>query len=489
MFGLLMMSAGCGRLRFDPRDDQSTVADSNRDFDIDGNLSLNDGKIITFPATGTDGESAADVAWTPQGNLVVAGVYESDIDFGAGVIAIESGATSDFYVAGFTPQGQLQFGVTGGARSSAVSRSIAVASNGEIYATGLSQGSFSRVGNGVTGARPKPYIVRLTSTGVPTATTTFADGLGDANSFGVAVSDGEVFIGGLYAQTINFGSGITQSATVDSGYVAAFDRSLRAGNRGWSRELIAQPEVSAITALDANSLGDVCAAGIFAVTVQVEGAGSLNANDGVDSIIVSFSSDGTVRWIRRVAGSGVQGIKDVAIAPNGDCVIVGSGFGPAITQPSLLGGYLGGSSDGFVARLSASTGQAMWAKSFGGVGRDALDGVAVDDQDRIVILGTFDDVATIDGSLALTLTPTFSNLSRNDAMIAGLAGDGTPIWIKQIAGAGSINANVLGLDVRKDGLYAAAALGFQGELVVGQERVTSTSAPVNAAIVLVDTQW
>ncbi len=123
-------------------------------------------------------------------------------------------------------------------------------------------------------------------------------------------------------------------------------------------------------------------------------------------LVAKYDSSGNHVWTRVVGTPGVDSAYGVAIAPNGDLVIVGV----SITSS-------GADTNGIVFRIDSGGTSIAWARSVGASGRDALRTVTVLPPNEIFIGGYVDR------------TPKDSV----GALVARLSGNGAPTWAKVIA--------------------------------------------------------
>ncbi len=182
----------------------------------------------------------------------------------------------------------------------------------------------------------------------------------------------------------------------------------------------------------------------------------------VGAALVVLTGCGPYKWARHVgpaAGVHQLVIVDVAVAPNGDVVAVGDfdntvnlGSGPRTAV---------GSKDAFVA-LYDKDGNPRWDRVFGGPQGETVNGVAVADDGRIVVVGTFSNV--VDFGLG-PVTATVGS----DGFVVALAGDGVTQWVRTIGGTGWDKATA----VAADGGRVAVGGTFIGGVTVAGTPLTS----------------
>jgi hypothetical protein len=167
-------------------------------------------------------------------------------------------------------------------------------------------------------------------------------------------------------------------------------------------------------ALDA--AGNVFVTGRFRQTVDFGGQ-TLSSEQGLaDGFVVSYASDGTLRWCERFGGGGddEEG-RGVAVASDGNVYLAG------VVRPST-------SSDVFVAGYRAGDGAPRWSQSFGGLRDDTGRAIAADDAGNVYVTGIFQDAADFGGGL-------LSSAGREDVYLASYAAaDGSHRWSRRWGG-------------------------------------------------------
>ena len=142
--------------------------------------------------------------------------------------------------------------------------------------------------------------------------------------------------------------------------------------------------------------GNVYSAGYFSQSARFDH--TIIPSAGLsDVFIAKQDSAGTFLWIAKAGGTLDDKAFAVAVAPSGDIYVAGVYKGTA-----TFGAYTftssGGSQDVFVAKLNSS-GNFIWAKSFGGSDVDIATDIAVDPHNNVIVSGQFKGVAQF-GSFA-----------------------------------------------------------------------------------------
>ena len=178
------------------------------------------------------------------------------------------------------------------------------------------------------------------------------------------------------------------------------------------------------------------------------------------------AASGAIRWRTAFESSEWAQVSSLAGLPDG--VIVGGTFvGTLRVGASVVSSA--GKSDGFVARLDAS-GKVGWLVRVGGLGADAVQGVAARDG-RIAIAGTFTAGAELHGTPLLA----FDEKSPfGDAFVAELDARGGRTWSASFGG--KLDDSVAGVAIDASGRVAVAANARDTMHVAGADLVAQGDA-------------
>lgn len=122
--------------------------------------------------------------------------------------------------------------------------------------------------------------------------------------------------------------------------------------------------------------------------IALAGAQMNYAGGNYDAFIAKYDSDGALLWCSYFGGPQSDFGNAIALDDIGNIYLGGS---TSSTTGIALNGadnsYNGGSYDGFIAKFSA-TGVLVWATYCGGANEDIINSIDVDQNDKVVILGT-----------------------------------------------------------------------------------------------------
>lgn len=295
-------------------------------------------------------------------------------------------------------------------------RSVAVDKDGNMFVGGLMTGTVTVPGSPtMTAESNDALLIKLTSDGRPVWARNFG-GPGPDMIESVAVDgDGNVIVGGGFGEELVIGDHSLAASGSDDGFVAKFDTN---GKRLWAKRLggMAEDNVQGVA---------VDAAGNVLVSATFRGNVSLGTErfltEGIDdAYLISLAPDSSFRWIRKLAGPGVDYARSVTTDASGAIF-----WTAEFSQTAKVGStplQSAGNRDVALIKLSAD-GTPVWATRFGSLADDNVFDVALDAGGDILLTGTFKETMTL-GSIEL------KSAGEADAYVAKLAHDGVPRWAK-----------------------------------------------------------
>lgn len=305
---------------------------------------------------GSSTDSGDSIAVDSTGNVYTTGYFQvtADFDPGAGTSNLISSGGFEAFVSKLDSSGNFLWAKKLGGAANEFASSIAVDSTGNVYSTGMFEG-----------------------------TSDFDPGAGTANLSSV---------GGSW-----------------DAYISKLDSS---GNYVWAKSFGGSPNPDSGREIAIDSNGDIYTIGSFFGTVDFDpgvGTASLSAPAGkLDSFVAKLTSSGDYVWAKNFGGSdGVYGLS-IAVDATGNVYTTGYFEGTADFDPGAGTTNLtsGGNLDYFVSKLDPS-GNFLWAKSLGGSSTDVGYSIAVDSTGNVYTTGYFVETVDFDpgaGSTNLTST-------------------------------------------------------------------------------------
>ena len=140
----------------------------------------------------------------------------------------------------------------------------------------------------------------------------------------------------------------------------------------------------------------------------------------MDGVVVKLNGSGELMWARTFGGSGYDGLKSVAVAPDGRIAVAGFANSPDGDFPTPASKH----TEALVITLDES-GNLEWGETFGGEGYDRFDSVAFAPDGTVVAAGMSVFGEVIGSTPGITM-----------AMMVALDPSGEPLWEGIYGGSG-----------------------------------------------------
>lgn len=372
------------------------------------------------------------VVMAPNGDLVIAGVFQGTTMLGGAPISAGTAGQYDIWVARYRPDGSHVWSIGMGSSFDDAVNAVAVDPAGDVYVVGQNSAAVNFGGGERTGHGG--FIVKLSgASGSYVWDHTFGDPASAtwSRALGVAIVDpGKVVLAGMFSGSINFGGGTRTSTPLTGSDCVLVAYDVSTGAHIWSRPLISTGDEEAqggfdrrcnVIALD----GDVIASGGFRGTASFGGANLVSLGGGRDVFVARFrGSDGSHVWSRRYGGTSED--TSYALATDGARIVVGGQFGGTANfggaDLTSAGGF-----DAFVSAYGAGDGTPLWSSCFGSASNDGTFGIAAN-QTQLTATISFVDTMKIGDQ---TLTPSVSDIENPDTAIVRLeqaSGSPSRVW-------------------------------------------------------------
>ena len=165
-----------------------------------------------------------------------------------------------------------------------------------------------------------------------------------------------------------------------------------------------------------------------------------------DMFIEKFDTSGNMIWVKQLEGGGSNGITKLELDQQGNPIIVGFfrdtvDFNPATTSTNIISSY--GNDDIFILKLN-SAGNFVWVKRLGGAHIDFASDMQLDASDNIYLTGQFHSI-DFDADPGVGTQILQAN-GITDVFVEKLDPSGNFLWVKEIGSASPIYSNALALD-------------------------------------------
>jgi hypothetical protein len=210
------------------------------------------------------------------------------------------------------------------------------------------------------------------------------------------------------------------------------------------------------------------------------------ANAGsADIFIAKYDSSGNIVWAKSFGGANDEGGFGISSDSVGNIYATGYFSSPSITFGSTTLTNVGGN-DIFIVKLDATSGNVIWAISDGSTGDDRGIGVKADAYNNVYLTGSFASPTLNFGTTTLT------NAGGYDVFIVKYAGaTGNRLWAKSAGGVNDENgpnANDNGGTITTDPSGNVFAVGYFSSpaITLGSTTLTNTTGSYDLFIVKYD---
>jgi hypothetical protein len=317
-------------------------------------------------------QSATAVAVTAAGEIWITGAIVGNVDFGGGVLA-SADPLADAFLAAFSPNGAPVFSNRYGGVSAQRGTALAIGATGDLFVGGVFDGTID-LGCGplASAGSGDVFVARLDSAGV----CTFAKRFGDASAQELLSlspdTSNNVFLGGRFKGTVNFGgASLTMPPSTFGAFAAKLDST---GAHVFSTAFGNTTSAQEVTGVAADPSGNVFVAGSFSGTLKA-GATVLASSGAGDLFVTRLDPAGAAVWALRAGDATDQlGALHLATDPAGNVLVAGTLQGTIDLSGNSLTSV--GGNDLFLAKLD-SAGNHVWSLRVGDPAAQQLNAVAL----------------------------------------------------------------------------------------------------------------
>jgi hypothetical protein len=164
------------------------------------------------------------------------------------------------------------------------------------------------------------------------------------------------------------------------------------------------------------------------------GTTSRTSRGNNDNFVVKLTTDGNFAWVKEFGGANEERATGVVLDSNNNILVTGLfndnvDFNPAPLETNTVTGNY---ADGFVLKLDPNGGY-LWAKGFGGSSADYGEGIAVDSNNNVYVTGRYTGNVDFDPGAGIT---TIAGSATNGAFILKLNSDGNFGFARGFDGTG-----------------------------------------------------
>jgi hypothetical protein len=334
---------------------------------------------------------------------------------------------------------------------------ITMANDGNVIVVGSYRGMFT-VGTKTLSAMGQDiFVAKLSAATGDVIWIQSFGGAGNDTAIAVAVdSSDNVYVGGTFTGSIDFGDGAVSAANVD-GYLLKLDS---AGAFVWKKAPLGGQFADSVAGVAVRGT-TVALTGVYAGTITVNGQ-TLSNSGTQQGYIVEWGTDGSNGLVKGFTGTYNILPKAIALDSSNNIVVAGSfnrtaNFGGADVMSNA------DSLDVFLVKYSA-TGTHLFQKTFGGSSSDQAGGMSVDANDNIILLGQFSGSISFGG-------PSPVNANTTNIVVAKYSLAGSYQWAQPFGGT---TAQLLATGASANAVGDVVVTGyFCGNLPVGTETLSS----------------
>ena len=198
---------------------------------------------------------------------------------------------------------------------------------------------------------------------------------------------------------------------------------------------------------DANSVatdanGNVYVTGYFQSPTITFGTTTLTNAGGFDIFIVKYDANGNALWAKSAGGVNDDVGNSITTDANGDVLVTGYFYSPSVTFGSATLNNTSPNSNDIFVLKYDPSGNVLWAKSEGGTYYDYGKSVSTDANGNVLVTGNFSSSTISFGSHQLTNTSMFGW----DVFVVKYDASGNALWAKGGIGSGGEYASGVSTD-------------------------------------------
>jgi len=405
--------------------------------------------------TGAGHTYAEGTATDSDGNVYVVGYFSSTIIFGPD--SLTASGTYDMFIVKFDKHGEYLWSDAEDSGSGvAQAWGVAVDSNDDVYVGGEFSGTVDFGAGSWTSTGDDYFVVKYNSSGTYQWADREDSGSSDANAYGIATdTSNNVLVTGVFAGTVDFGGGTLTSGGTFDYFVLKYNSS---GTYQWADQEDSGSGNAEGLAIATDSNNNVYVTGYFDGTVDV-GAGSWTSSND-DYFVVKYNSTGTYQWAdREDSGTGSLQGYGITVDLDDNITLCTYHYGSADYGD---GTFNAGSSFAYaVVRYNAS-GTYQWSKFWGTGGWTVPHDIVSDQNNNFYVGGMFRQGG---GSGVDVGVGAWTTIGDDDFFVVKFDVDGNPLWgTHEQAGSGHAETRALsvseGNDLYVTGRHSTGAVDF-----------------------------
>lgn len=426
-----------------------------------------------------------------QGNIYTLGSFQGTVDFdpGPNEFNLKSDDFSSTFISKLDAAGNFVWAkAIGGGANYDIGKYIAVDDNCNVYITGHIEGSRD--------FDPGPGKYNLKAAGSndvfiskldPSGNLLWAKAMGGMNgaAFGQCVQVdawGNVFAIGYFYGTVDFDPDSSRTLNLTSNgvhdiFISKVDS---LGNLVWAR-VIGGINTDLGQSLVIDISGNVYAAGVFEGTVDFNtGIGNYNLVSKADRSVFICKLDlyGNFLWAKAIVGNNINAVSSISLDNLNNIYCIGQFKGTTDFDPDSSTIFNLTSVDDYDVFISKfdSSGNFLFAKSWGGNGEDIGIAIDIDGSENIYTTGKFTGLVDFDPDFLRSFN--LNSFGNYDIFLSKLDRSGNFIWAKGLEIQGPDFVNSIALDPLNDlnivGHFSSSTIEFGSTLLRNSDSIDIT---------------
>ncbi|HOW25242.1 MAG TPA: T9SS type A sorting domain-containing protein [Bacteroidales bacterium] len=207
----------------------------------------------------------------------------------------------------------------------------------------------------------------------------------DAPSDVMVNASGEVFLSGIFEDTIHFGTLFLSAKDYIDSFIAKYDSS---GNLMWLRQMAGLNSEHGVT-MTCDAQGNLLCGGFFAGTLEFPGQTTdvMQSDGGYDGFLAEWSPEGDLLRTWQITGPDDCQVNDVLADNNNTFYVIGTFSGTVI--PDTLEAFCSvGGQDAFIARYDHQ-GELLWFETMGSIFDDNAKCLTLGGNNDMILMGEF----------------------------------------------------------------------------------------------------
>lgn len=305
---------------------------------------------------GTDGDVGHAISSDQYGNVYVTGEFQKTADFGH--ISIQGGDLNDIFLAKYDTYGNIKWVQKAGGYDSDKGHGVAD-QFGNVYLTGFFQGT-ATFGNQVlySSGQKDVFLAKYNTNGTLLWVKKFGSTGKDEGRAVNIDHAGNVYVAGYFHNSISFGNHYLNSNGDHDGFLTKFDAN---GNVIWAKK-VSGPYYEVAKGVTSDNYGNVYITGVFCYGATFNST-AVNPYGQGDIFIASYTSSGSLRWIKKAGSGGYDEGTAIRADGSGNVYVTGRFEGNAVFGYTTL--YGSDKNEVFITSLT-SAGNFRWAMKGGG---------------------------------------------------------------------------------------------------------------------------